>query len=76
MFIILACFLSNIVILYQIDCYDILGESKAETEGFLRTRFDQAKACTPCIVVLRRLEALSQTTQALEPNKGNASPNL
>lgn len=55
--------------LFEIDCYDILGESKAETEGFLRTRFDQAQACTPCIVVLRHLEALSQTTQALEPNK-------
>ncbi|KAG6813100.1 hypothetical protein H0H92_013954 [Tricholoma furcatifolium] len=53
----------------QISCYDIIGENDAQTEGTLRARFDVAKECSPCVLLLRHVEALAQTTQALEPGK-------
>ncbi|CAA7270162.1 unnamed protein product [Cyclocybe aegerita] len=55
--------------LFEVDCYDILGENDTKTEALLRVRFEQAASCSPCLLVLRHLEALSQTTQALEPSK-------
>ncbi|KAF8163058.1 P-loop containing nucleoside triphosphate hydrolase protein [Crassisporium funariophilum] len=55
--------------LLEIDCYDILGETDVKTEAMIQVRFEQAKACTPCLVVLRHLEALMQTTQAPDAKK-------
>ncbi|KAG6865885.1 hypothetical protein C0991_010966 [Blastosporella zonata] len=53
----------------QINCYDLIGENDTKTEGTLRSRFDKAKECSPCILLLQHIEALAQTTQALEPGK-------
>ncbi|KAG5335902.1 hypothetical protein C0989_012586 [Termitomyces sp. Mn162] len=53
----------------QINCYDVIGETDTKTEGTLRARFDKAKTCSPCVLLLRHIEALAQTTQALEPGK-------
>ena len=36
----------------------------------LRVKFEQASTCTPCLLVLRHLEALTQTTQTVEGKKG------
>ncbi|KAG5643908.1 hypothetical protein DXG03_009479 [Asterophora parasitica] len=55
--------------LLEINCYDIVGENDTKTEGTLRARFDKAKSCSPCIILLRRIEALAQTTQVLESGK-------
>ncbi|KAF8803602.1 AAA-domain-containing protein [Phlegmacium glaucopus] len=55
--------------LQEINCYNILGESDVRTEAILRVKFEQASACTPCLLVLRHLEALTQTTQTLEGKK-------
>ncbi|KAH9483816.1 Peroxisomal biogenesis factor 6 [Psilocybe cubensis] len=55
--------------LLEVNCYDIIGDTDVKTEATLRVRLDQAKECTPCLLVLRNLEALSQTTQAPEPGK-------
>ncbi|KAG6861902.1 hypothetical protein C0995_010608 [Termitomyces sp. Mi166 len=54
----------------RINCYDVIGETDTKTEGTLRARFDKAKTCSPCVLLLRHIEALVQTTQALEPGKG------
>lgn len=54
----------------QLDCYDILSDSDTKTEATLRVRIEQAKECTPCLLVLRNVEAFSQTTQAAESGKG------
>lgn len=54
----------------KVDCYDILGETDVKTEATLRVRLEQARDCTPCLLVLRNLEALSQSTQVPEPGKG------
>lgn len=58
--------LSHLYLLYtnkQVDCYELLEETEARTEATLRVRFEQASRMTPCLLVLRHLEALSQTTQ-------------
>ncbi len=47
-----------------------MGDGDVKAEGTLRLRFEQANTCSPCIVVLRHIEALSQTTQSLEVGKG------
>lgn len=54
----------------QVDCFSLIGENNAKTEGTLRVRFDQACACSPCILVLRNIEALIQSTQPLDAGKG------
>ncbi|KAF9475323.1 AAA-domain-containing protein [Pholiota conissans] len=55
--------------LFEVNCYDIIGESDVKTEAMLEVRLEQARSCTPCLLILRHLEALSQNTQAAEPGK-------
>ena len=56
---------------HQVNCYDLLGDNDTKTEGFLRARFEQVTSCSPCVLVMRHLEAFTQTTQLTEPGKGN-----
>ncbi|TFK26358.1 TER94-PB [Coprinopsis marcescibilis] len=56
--------------LIELDCYDLIGENDTKTEGTLRYRFSQAVECSPCIIVLRKLEAFAQSTQ---PTQGKES---
>ncbi|KIK59642.1 hypothetical protein GYMLUDRAFT_226408 [Collybiopsis luxurians FD-317 M1] len=53
----------------EVNCYDIIGENDTKTEALLRTRFENAIACSPCMLVLRHLEAFAQSTQAPENGK-------
>ncbi|KAJ4488270.1 AAA-domain-containing protein [Lentinula aciculospora] len=53
----------------EINCYDIIGENDIKTEGLLRARFGNAVTCSPCMLVLRHLEAFAQSTQAPENGK-------
>ncbi|KAF9451245.1 AAA-domain-containing protein [Macrolepiota fuliginosa MF-IS2] len=62
-------------ILEVVDCFNLIGENDVKTEGTLRARFEQAAACSPCILVLRNIEALAQTTQPLEAGKNPAIVN-
>ncbi|KAJ6611778.1 P-loop containing nucleoside triphosphate hydrolase protein [Mycena sp. CBHHK59/15] len=55
--------------LLEINCYDLLGENDIKTEGTLRARFEKLEECSPCILVLRHVDALAQTTQVLETGK-------
>lgn len=61
---------------FEVNCYDFLGENDTKTEGFLRARFEQATSCSPCVLVMRHLEAFSQTTQPAEPGKDPAVVNV
>lgn len=56
-------------LLPKINCFDIVGENDAQTEGTLRARFEKAAACAPCILTLRHIDALAGTTQALETGR-------
>ncbi|KDR81364.1 hypothetical protein GALMADRAFT_239217 [Galerina marginata CBS 339.88] len=62
--------------LFEVNCYNILGDTDVKTEATLRVRLEQARDCTPCLLVLRNLEAFSQTTQAAEPGKEPAVVNV
>ncbi|KZV91614.1 AAA-domain-containing protein, partial [Exidia glandulosa HHB12029] len=55
--------------LYEVNCYDLLGESEAATEGTLRARFERAAECAPCVLLLRHLEALARNSQVLETGR-------
>ncbi|KAI0272129.1 AAA-domain-containing protein [Russula aff. rugulosa BPL654] len=62
--------------IFEANCYDFLGENDTKTEGLLRVRFEQATSCSPCILVMRHLEAFTQTTQPAEPGKDPAIVNV
>ncbi|KAJ7231442.1 P-loop containing nucleoside triphosphate hydrolase protein [Mycena haematopus] len=53
----------------EINCYDLIGETDTKTEGTLRARFEKLEECSPCILLLRHIDGLTQTTQASEPGK-------
>ncbi|BGP27447.1 peroxisomal biogenesis factor 6 [Rhodotorula toruloides] len=53
--------------LLELDCFDLLGENDAKTEGRLRAlAVDKALACAPVVLVLRNVEALARKSQAME----------
>nr|QBH67442.1 putative PEX6-peroxisomal assembly protein [Ustilago esculenta] len=52
--------------LVELDCFDIISDTDVRTEGILRARFQKAAECTPCIFLLRNIEALARKSQALE----------
>ncbi|KAI8998975.1 AAA-domain-containing protein [Trametes punicea] len=55
--------------LLEVDCYDLIGDTDAKTEGTLQARFERAASCSPCILLLRHIDAFAQSTQGLEPGK-------
>ncbi|KAI0806992.1 AAA-domain-containing protein [Fomes fomentarius] len=55
--------------LLEVDCYDVIGETDAKTEGTLQARFERASSCSPCILLLRHIDAFAQSTQGQEPGK-------
>ncbi|KAF8497120.1 AAA-domain-containing protein [Russula emetica] len=61
---------------FEVNCHDFLGENDTKTEGLLRVRFEQATSCSPCVLVMRHLEAFAQTTQPAEPGKDPAIVNV
>ncbi|KZV61880.1 AAA-domain-containing protein [Peniophora sp. CONT] len=61
---------------YELDCYDLLGDTDAKTEGILRARFEQVASCSPCALILRNLDAFAQSTQAPEPGNEPAIINV
>ncbi|KAI0668555.1 AAA-domain-containing protein [Trametes maxima] len=55
--------------LLEVDCYDVIGDTDAKTEGTLQARFERAASCSPCVLLLRHINAFAQSTQSLEPGK-------
>ncbi|KAF9066818.1 P-loop containing nucleoside triphosphate hydrolase protein [Rhodocollybia butyracea] len=53
----------------EVNCYDIIDENDIKTEALLRARFENAITCSPCMLVLRHLEAFAQSTQTSENGK-------
>ncbi|KIJ17306.1 hypothetical protein PAXINDRAFT_175808 [Paxillus involutus ATCC 200175] len=53
--------------LVEINCFDIISDSDVKTTGLLRQYVEGAFSCTPCILVLRHIDALNQLTQSREP---------
>lgn len=59
----------------QVNCYDLIEDKDSVTEGVLRARFSKAAESSPCILILRYLDALSQTTEVKEHGKRLSQPN-
>ncbi|RDX45475.1 AAA-domain-containing protein [Lentinus brumalis] len=55
--------------LLEVDCYDVIGDTDAKTEGTLQARFEKAASCSPCILLLKHIDAFAQSTQSQEPGK-------
>lgn len=54
----------------EINCFALVSENEANTEGSLRARIEMASSCAPCAIVIRHLDALSQSTPASDLGKG------
>ncbi|KAL1743282.1 P-loop containing nucleoside triphosphate hydrolase protein [Schizophyllum fasciatum] len=62
--------------LMEVNCYDLLGDNDAQTQGTMKMRFAQAAECSPCILLLRHIDALAQTAQVQESGKEPAVVNV
>ncbi|KAK9720075.1 peroxisomal assembly protein, variant 2 [Basidiobolus ranarum] len=51
---------------YDVNCYDLAGETDAKTESSLRARFDIAATYAPCLFLLRNIEALATKEATIE----------
>jgi hypothetical protein len=49
-----------------------VGDSDVKTEATLRARMEKAADCSPCILLLRHIEALAKNAQTLETGKGSS----
>jgi len=54
----------------KVDCYEILDEAPATTEGTLLARLEKAQSCAPCILLLRHVEALGRKEASQKRGKG------
>jgi peroxin-6 len=52
--------------LLELDCFDLVSDTEARTEGILRARFEKAADAAPAIVLLHNIEALAKKSQAME----------
>jgi peroxin-6 len=48
------------VLIYQVECYDIVGDTAATLEGTIRAQLEKAKSCTPSVLVLHHVEAFGR----------------
>ncbi|ORX98143.1 AAA-domain-containing protein [Basidiobolus meristosporus CBS 931.73] len=51
---------------YDVNCFDLAGETEAKTESSLRARFDIAATYAPCLFLLRNIEALASKEATVE----------
>ena len=61
--------ITKLTLFHQVDCYTLLQENSTQTESFLRGVFSRATDFSPCVLLLRHLEALMHITQ-LDPTQG------
>ena len=61
------------MIVLQINCFDILSDTTAKTEVSLREEVENAIACSPCVVVLRHVDALSHVVTPVDGKEGLSS---
>lgn len=52
------------LICHQVDCYDVVGESHAVTEGNLSAQLEKAISASPSILLLDHIEALAKRSES------------
>ena len=48
----------------QVDCWDIIGDTPAHTEGAILAAIDKTSSCSPSILLLHNIEALAKRSEA------------
>ncbi|KAG9287545.1 hypothetical protein G9A89_019606 [Geosiphon pyriformis] len=51
---------------YEVNCFDFAGETDAKTEASLRTRIHNSMTYSPCVFLLRHIDALAKKSAVLE----------
>lgn len=59
----------------QVDCYTLLQENSTRTENSLKGVFSKATNFSPCVLLLRHLEALTYIMQPPGSTQGAWSAN-
>lgn len=54
----------NGLLIQQVDCYDITGDTLQVTQGMLQARLEKAKNASPVIVLLHHIEALAKKSES------------
>lgn len=49
--------------LLELNCYELVSDTDARTEGMLRAKFERAHECAPCLVLLQHIEVLAKKGQ-------------
>ncbi|ANB12919.1 AAA family ATPase peroxin 6 [Sugiyamaella lignohabitans] len=61
---------------FEIDCYSVTGDNDTKTIGTLRARLDRASTISPCLVVLRHIDALAKKNDQDGTDGGGLVSNL
>ncbi|KAG2181260.1 hypothetical protein INT43_008843 [Umbelopsis isabellina] len=51
---------------FEISAFDIVGETDAKTEVYLRAKFEKAMVMAPCVILLRGIEGLARKSAVVE----------
>ena len=60
----------------QVECYDIVGESQATTEGTLLAQLEKARIAAPSILLLNHVEALAKKSESAATGKAPSIVNV
>ncbi|KAH8108214.1 AAA-domain-containing protein [Cristinia sonorae] len=56
----------------EVNCFDILGENSVHSEAMLQVAFEKASSCSPCMLILKHVDAFGKATQNADPSKSLA----
>uniref|UniRef100_A0A6B2KZ37 Peroxisomal ATPase PEX6 n=1 Tax=Arcella intermedia TaxID=1963864 RepID=A0A6B2KZ37_9EUKA len=52
--------------LFKVNCYDWLGQAEGQTERNVKSTFESSKQASPCILLLKNIEAIQKSGTAQE----------
>jgi peroxin-6 len=58
---------------FELNAFDIVGETDAKTEVYLRAKFEKAMVMAPCVILLRGIEGLARKSAVVETGQGRLS---
>ncbi|EIE87049.1 hypothetical protein RO3G_11760 [Rhizopus delemar RA 99-880] len=60
---------------YEFSVYDILSDTDAKTEAYLRAKFDKAAALAPCVMLIKHMEGLAKKSAVVESGQATVLEN-
>lgn len=58
------------MIILQINCFNVLSDTTAKTEASLREQVESAISSSPCLVILRHVDALTHVETTVDGKEG------